>query len=170
MTILVIAVVTTYTVFFVGIKNKNEDISIIVNEIDSSIEKEAKLKSVKKLIEDTENERKKLDTYFVTDNSVVDFIESIEALAKEVEIDTEVVSVDISENDKISEALLLSLEVEGLWSNLFYFVSLIEELPFKIGISKVDIKAVYEDANKTKSSGSWKGVINFNVLKSKKNI
>lgn len=170
MTIIVITAIVAYVVFFIGIKNKNENISLIVNKIDSFIEKETKLKSVKKIIEDTESTRRELDTYFVTDNGIVDFIENIEALAEEVEINAEVLSVDINDNNKISETLLLSLEVEGLWSSLFYFISLIEELPFKIDVSKVDIEAVYTNTNKSKTSGSWKGTLNFSVLKLKENI
>lgn len=176
-TILVVVIAVVYTMFFTSIKTKNENISLVINDIDISIERETKLKSVKSLIEDIKDDREKLDTYFVDDDEVIDFIENIETLAENMGVGVEVLSVDISddenntpEQNRISELLLLSLRVEGLWSDLFHFISIVEGLPFKIDVSKVNIDAVYQDGEKIVSSGNWKGLLNLSVLKLKEDV
>jgi hypothetical protein len=177
MAILVVVIAVVYIVFFISIKNKNESVSLVINEVDIAIEKEVKLKSVKSLIEDIEDEREKLDIYFVDDEEVIDFIENIEDLAGDTGVGVEVMSVDISDDrnntpqqNSISELLLLSLKVEGSWDDLFQFILLVEGLPFKIDISKVNIEAIYSSGEKKESSGNWKGLLSLGVLKLKEDV
>ena len=167
----------TYIVFFIGIKNKNESISLVANEIDIALEKEVKLKSIKNLIKDTENDRAKLNAYFVVDDKVIDFIEDIENLAKDTNVDLKVMSIDINDDgnntpqqNNISELLQLNLKVAGLWDNLFHFISLVDELPFRVDISKVNLQVVYDSNNKDKNPTDWEGMFVVSVLKLKENV
>ncbi len=176
-TILVVITTATYIVFFIGIKNKNESISLVANEIDIALEKEVKLKSIKNLIKDTENDRAKLNAYFVVDDKVIDFIEDIENLAKDTNVDLKVMSIDINDDgnntpqqNNISELLQLNLKVAGLWDNLFHFISLVDELPFRVDISKVNLQVVYDSNNKDKNPTDWEGMFVVSVLKLKENV
>lgn len=168
--ILTTASIVFYILFFNTIKNKNKEISLILNVTDTAIQREIKLKSVDEIIKDTEYERKKLDTYFVADDSIVDFIEDIEELGRYVGIDIEIASVnidnDLKTEDAISEILNLNIETKGKWEDIFYFLSLIEKMPFKIDIEKADLYIVYEDDKKNVST-IWKGFFNINVIKLK---
>ena len=172
--ILATASVVSYIIFFNLVKGKNEDVSLITNEIDIAIQKEIKLKSVKDLIKDTENDRKKLDTYFVADDKIVNFIEDVEKIGSDIGVDVEVVSVSISDSksqvpahSKISEQLNLDFKVEGMWSDVFQFLAIMEKLPFKIDISKTSLEVVYSDTARKISSGKWKGFFSITVIKTK---
>lgn len=169
-TILAIASIVFYVLFFNALKNKNEEISLILNVTDTAIQRELKLRSVGEIIKDTEDEREKLDTYFVADDHVVDFIESIEELGRYVGVDIETVSVNINDNlktkDSISEILNLSIETRGDWEDVFYFLALMEKMPFRIDIANADLYAVYRNDGKD-TSVSWKGFFNINVFKLK---
>jgi Tfp pilus assembly protein PilO len=171
MTILVIVAVVAYVMFFVSIKNKNENVSLITNEIDIAVEKEVKLKSVKNLVNDIEEDRLKLDTYFIKDDEVVDFIESVEGMAEDADISAEVTAVDIgdyknnvNQASDMVERLLLSLKVYGKWNDVFHFISLIEKMPFVVNLSNINIGAVYSNNKKT---SYWQGTFKMSALKLK---
>lgn len=174
MIVVSIVSMVAYISFFNHIKGKNEAISIIANEIDIAIQKEIKLKSIKNLIADTENDRKQLETYFVTDDKIVDFIEEVENIGKYAGADVEIMSVSIGddksqteEQNTATELLHLGFKVNGKWSDVFQFFALLEKLPFKIDIAKANLEAIYKDANNGISSSDWKGFFNITAVKSK---
>ncbi|MBL7045136.1 MAG: hypothetical protein ISR98_00855 [Parcubacteria group bacterium] len=168
MTILTIAVIISYSFFFYNIKEKNKMISLMTNETDAAIQREVKLRSVKDLIKDTQENRLKLDTYFVVDDKIVNFIEEIEELSRDVGVDTEVVSVNVDEGkaNNISELLKLDLNIEGKWEDVFQFITLIEKMSFKISVSQASLQVIYDNESKI-SSGIWKGFLSINVVKLK---
>ena len=174
-TVLLVVSIVMYVIFFINIKEKNKNISSIVSEIDLVVKKEVRLKSVKNLIKETEGDHIKLNTYFITDDKVVDFIENIENMAKDVGVDIEVVSVyvndikdDSIQKNNISELLRLSIEMSGKWSNIYHFVSLVEKLPFKIDILNINLENMYNGDNENPEN--WKGVLNLSAVKLKKKV
>lgn len=167
--ILAIASVVFYVLFFNNVKGKNETISTIINDIDIAIQKETRLKSAKDIIKDTETGRGKLDTYFIDNEEIIDFIEEIEKIGRDIGVEIEIISVSISDSkiqrDNISEVLNLDLKAEGKWSSVFHFLALIEKMPFKINISKINLQVVYNDGDKKNSSGIWKGFFSISAIK-----
>lgn len=167
--ILTIAAIAFYVLFFGNIKEKNENISLIKNEVNIAVQKEINLRSVKDLIKETKEDRLKLDTYFIADDKVVDFIENLEQLSKYAGVDIEVVSVDVSQDVKknMSESLDLDFKVSGKWRDIFHLLTLIENMPLKIKILKTNLKVVYSDGVNKKSSGVWEGFFSISTIKLK---
>jgi Tfp pilus assembly protein PilO len=166
---LAFASVVFYILFFNNIKEKNNTISAIANDIDIAIQKETKLKSVKDIIKDTKQGREKIDTYFIKDDEIINFIEEIEKIGRDIGVDVEIISVSISDSklqqDNISELLNLSLEAQGQWGRVFHFLAFIENLPFKINILTMNLTAIYKGGGKKESSGIWKGFFSINAIK-----
>lgn len=167
--ILAIASIVFYVLFFNNIKEKNNMISTIINDVDTAVQKEVKLKSVKDIIKDTTDGREKIDTYFINDDEIIGFIGEVEKIGRDIGVDVEIISVSISDSklqqDNISELLDLDLKAEGQWSRIFHFLALIEKMPFKINISTINLEAIYESDNKKDSSGIWKGFFSINAIK-----
>lgn len=173
--VLVIAVSIAYAMLFLNIKEKNNNISALSNEIDIVLQKEIKLRSVKHLINDTEQDRVKLDSHFVTDDEVVNFIEKIENLGTDSGTKVEVISVYVDDVNKevtnqaaINELLYLDFKTEGSFAQMFHFLSMLEKLPFKIDIPQVNFEKTLDGTGKVnKSLGSWKGLFSITVVKLK---
>ncbi|MBT3282845.1 hypothetical protein HON59_01515 [bacterium] len=167
--ILAIVSVTFYVLFFNNIKEKNNTISAIVNDVDIAVQKETKLKSVKNIIKDTADGREKIDTYFIKDDEIINFIGEVEKIGRDIGVEVEIISVSIGDSklqqDNVSELLNLDLEAEGSWSRVFRFLTLVEKMPFKVNISTINLEAIYEGESKKYSSGIWKGFFSINAIK-----
>ena len=169
--IISIASMVSYVVFFKKVEKKNEAVFFVTKEADAAVQKEIKLRSVKELIKDTEMDRSKLDTYFVSDDKIVDFIEDVENLGLLTDSYVEVISVNVSSDrgskDSLSELLNIDFEVKGGWREIFHFVTLLEKMPFKIDVSRVNLEVVYDNTTKKDITGVWKGFFSIAVIKSK---
>ncbi|MDP6387963.1 MAG: type 4a pilus biogenesis protein PilO [Candidatus Pacebacteria bacterium] len=173
--VLVIVVSVAYIMLFLNIKEKNNNISVLQNEVDSTLQREIKLRSVKNLINDTQKEREKLNLYFIADDKIVNFIEDIEEVGAYSGVSVKVTSVSIDEStsgnlnkDKISELLNLDFNIEGRFDELFYFLSMIEKLPFKIDIHRVNFEKVSNNIRaQNRSTEPWKGFLSIKAVKLK---
>ncbi|MFQ5661916.1 MAG: type 4a pilus biogenesis protein PilO [Candidatus Paceibacteria bacterium] len=173
--VLVIVAFIAYVIFFLNIKEKNNSISLLTNEVDSVLQKEIKLRSVKQIIKDTKDDRVKLDSYFVADDEIINFIEMIETLGVNSGAEVEVINVSVdTENEKvvnknkISELLNINFKTEGSFVEMFHFLSMLEKLPFKIEISQVNFNKVSNEIiGADKSLEPWKGYFNITAVKLK---
>ncbi|OHA32005.1 MAG: hypothetical protein A2928_00225 [Candidatus Taylorbacteria bacterium RIFCSPLOWO2_01_FULL_45_15b] len=117
---------------------------------------------LKRTFEATEIEREKIETYFVSDGTVVPFIESIEALRTISGISTKIstLAVETPESGDV-EYLHVVIDVDGSWDGVYRFVSLVEKLPHAIRIEKVAF-------DKTLGENSvWRSNISLRVAKNK---
>ena len=169
--VLVIAVFVLYIMLFLNLKEKNNNISVLTNEVDTVLQKEIKLRSVKYLIKDTEDERADLDSHFVIDDEVINFIEIIENLGMDSGAKIEVTNVSVSSTNKeaadqinISELLYLDFKIEGRFAQMFHFLSILEKLPFKIDILRVNFGRIPNEDGKIKS---WNGFFSITAVKLK---
>ncbi len=98
----------------------------------------------------------------------VDFITSIETNARSQGVDINVASVNVvprsdDENDD-KQIMHLQLVTKGPWANTMRFVNYLEHLPYKVGITKMNlVKAPAEDGG----SAHWRGNFEVTVLKFK---
>jgi hypothetical protein len=152
------------------VNNNNIEISNLADELNQQLIKEKQLDSFKKIAEDTTAERGKLDSYFISPNGIVSFIKEIENLAFVAGVSIGINSVEVEEylikkrSSNTLELLDLELNFTGSWNNSFYFISLLEEMPYKIFIYKLDVDAQKDDQENTTG---WKGLIGMKVLKIK---
>jgi len=106
-----------------------------------------------------------LNSHFIKDDQVVDFIEFVERLGDSSGATTTIVSLKvlpISEEYKTVEKLMLEIEVGGRRENVSRFISLIENLPYGANIENV---AIREDSD---AAGYWEGYFVVNIAKTKK--
>lgn len=170
-----------YGALFFLIKNKNQDTSTLLNNAERDLKKDEFLRVAKFSLDQNRAEVEKLDTFFVAKDGVPNFIEYIEGLGKEsgvaLSIGNVSVEPDTKNKDDFKEILRLKVEMLGSWQELFTFLSIIENLPYRVQIDNVSfaVDASEEalffggEASTTNSSLSggnqWKGFIEFTLLK-----
>jgi len=162
-----------YVAFFLYIRAKNKNISTLTNEVELIVQKEIRLRSIERLINDTKEERAALDTYFVGADAVVAFIETIEALGRETETAIEIASVSVDNigesEEEIAELLRLSLKTEGTWQNFFHLLLLVEALPLNIVVTQTNINTVslQQSEDEEIAEKRWEGTLSVVVVKRK---
>lgn len=163
---LAVVSVTSYTLLFLEIKEKTREASLIVSELDLEAQRDVRLRSIQNIIKDTEQQREQLNVYFVKDDAVVAFIETIESLGDKSGAEVEVTSVNIEERNSegsSSQFLRLTFSATGAWDEVFYLFSLVELLPYKMEVKRASFES---RKSGTIKSNVWNGSFSIAVAKS----
>lgn len=160
--ILLVIATTVYGVAFFIIRSENIEISQLRSDINTVLGKEQQLKSSKNIVYDTEEARAELDSYFISQDGVVDFLEKIESFGDRANVFVEIKSVEIEPigKSKVLDYLNVVVSVDGEWEDVFYLLNLIESQPLSISTNRMDLE---ED----KRGEEWTLSLDFNVLKIK---
>ncbi|MCW9054825.1 MAG: hypothetical protein OQJ98_02485 [Candidatus Pacebacteria bacterium] len=151
-----------YGFLFFEIKNKNNQASILQNQLDIEIRKDQRLRSIKQLLSELHVEVDTVDRYFVGADEVVDFLEELELLGNIADASVEVNSVSVSEGGEAIpyEHLRVEFHTQDRWVDLIHIVSLLETMPYGVRIERSQIERV-------PNSTLWQAHIIFTVLKLK---
>jgi len=146
-----------YTGLFIYIKNTNEEIAELSNAIDQQIQVEERLRSIENIMTDTVLGRATLDGYFVGQDDIVQFIETVEALSELTGEDVTIVSVDVDEGDSVSayQFLRLRLTTKGVWEETVHFLALLEALPNYVIVDRGNLKLRLGDEGAEEWEGSF---------------
>ncbi len=147
-----IALLGAYGYLFFAAESKNKETAALYGASNERNSSKEKIQGLLRALEDTEKEREKLSEYFAAKTSAVAFIEQIEKLGKNAGVDLSVSSV--SDGAKGGGAIELAFSATGSFSDMYRLIALIESIPYKVMLKKVDIQRMND-------SGAWKG--NFTV-------
>lgn len=162
-----------YYHLFSKIREKNEHIALIENNIMAESVKANMLALAKTQVTETAAKREALDGFFIKTDSVVPFLNYIQTLAAHTNVKLKISNVSIEPiNDNNSfEILRLNLEASGEWQNLYRFGAQIELMPYKVLLVKADLEKGVEVLNSNKNTSleepPWKGSFALGVLKLK---
>ena len=152
--------IAVYYILTNQIKEKNREAATILNEIDSVLLVDQQLRDAQNFIRDTEDDRAKLNSYFVSNEGIVDFLEVIEGLEQYAEVEVSIKT--IGENDtgefESVEQLELNLTAEGSWGAVYHFFALLESLPHSIDMSRVQFNSIGENVNGEDTTDKWRGI------------
>ncbi len=152
--ILVLVAISAYTAVVWKIRKNISEAADLSLSIATESQKEAGIESTRNVLRSTAAEREKIDSYFVSSDNIVDFLEKIELLGKKSGVTLSFDSVDIPSDEK--SILRVRVGTKGSWESTFYFLSLVENLPFKIEIEKSSIIKTVEVVSNVKTS-YWRG-------------
>ncbi|MFA6586000.1 MAG: hypothetical protein WCS86_02455 [Candidatus Paceibacterota bacterium] len=133
--------------FLYGIINDKKESTLLAQEtwqIESS--KRNDVRSLINSVKTTAGERALLDTYFIRSSNVVPFLDTIERLAKEVNVGAEVTSVDIA---KDNSSLLVGMKATGGFQMIYKFINLLENSQYILEFISVDIQNSSTTVGKT---------------------
>jgi len=162
-------VLSSMLFFYSMIKKTNQDIFDLETELLSWKKRQTESSLINDNLEDTAQERYKINTYFVKGDKVgvANFIESLENMGKVSGVVVDVSGLFLKDSDeKNSEgvnevgSMGLNLKITGKWENAVHFLKLLETAPYVITFEKV-----YFEKNSAKDSSDWDGSFNINVMK-----
>lgn len=176
-----VLIVGAYVYTFVLILDKNRQVSEFSASVQNLTEQKNNLISLKDRAKNTEKERSQIDSYFVSQNGVVAFLNRIQSLAEENGLDMAVSSVAIGDSPispDIFEIIKLSFTCIGEWSDAYRFMSLIDVMPLRIFVDNAGVEVLADIdtldnaslSSKKKATSSrplWKASFDLRVMKLK---
>ena len=163
------AFVAGYYILDNQIKGKNREAAVILSEIDSALLVDRQLRGVQNLIRDTEGDREKLNSYFVSNEGIVDFLEVIEGLEQYTGAEVSIKTVGVNDPGEFEniEQLELNLTAEGSWEAVYHFFVLIESLPYRIDLNRVQFNSVGKSVSEEGTVDKWRGIFVLSAAKIK---
>ncbi|TAK57034.1 hypothetical protein EPO17_03070 [Patescibacteria group bacterium] len=181
LSVLVFLVVLGGFIFLVGdITARGEHITSRLKMIDEITRKDQEYQLFEKIIKSTEADRAKISSYVVKKDGLVDFIKLIEGMANSSGVEVSIKTVEESEVSGQASStpkvmLTLPLTTTGTWENTAMFLALLESMPYKTTLTKVDLRKMdlTEGADPkrknrfSKANPGWQADFQFGVLKFK---
>ena len=141
-----------YFVFLVRIPEAKS----LSNDILAGNKMEKRTTDILQMTKDTEEDRIKLSSYFVSKDAVVSFIEELESLSRQANVVLSIDSPLEGKDTPMSKQIYLRFNVraEGRFQDVMHFVRLTEALPYKIFVDHVALS----------SAGKiWIGTVSFRL-------
>ena len=169
------------TLFFGGIffsmfffmKGKISETVSKEDEIKTEIEKGESLSFMQKSVEENQVNEDKVTGYFIPSNGTASFIKVLENIVASSSLKSQVNSINYEPSSDLSainaEFLDVKISVAGTWSNLNFFLKLLENYPLKINIRSASLKQFTTYTVGGKQIPQWSGDIDFTVVKFKDN-
>jgi hypothetical protein len=153
-----------YVYIFDQVVTAGREVKTIEQKIDAEHEKARRRDAVRTTLENTEAERRELESRLLEDSTLVSFFETLEALAEEAGVLLEIGQISESVeldfiappatgeeantkpvSDPASESLEwlgLDIKATGSWSQVYQFLSFVELLPYETRESNIHLRAI----------------------------
>ncbi len=138
--LLLLIVIAGYVYMYTRISKKTTSIESIATEIENEKKSQQNILGLKRSITLTEEKNKLLNSYFVTEETVVDFIKSIESLAKDSGVSVQISSLQPGEQTG-KQGLYVSLIVNGGFNEVNRFLVFLENMPYQIVTNRVQLSS-----------------------------
>lgn len=106
-------------------------------ELENEIIQRNEIKLLNSSIGTIKENRDLLKTHFAESSDIVPFLNVIESLAPKARVKAETTSVDIAKDSSI---LMVKINTSGSFENIYKFLILLENSPYALEISEVDMK------------------------------
>jgi len=142
-----LVLIFAYGFAFWYVKTKIEDSTYALSSAQIAYEQKDKIQAALNSMEELQPEIEKIDSYFVGADNVVDFINLLEQKAGEqdVSIETKDVSIEKEVDAVYGEVLGVQSTVSGSWNDVMQYINLVENLPYNIWISSVNVSLEGDD-------------------------
>ncbi len=161
---------------FENIRTRSIHISALKGELESETVKQEYLSDVQRMVNGSNEDISTINNTFVLKDGDVDFIENIEALARDNGLTITIDSLNIEDDKTLAKDGLVFLTVKartkGNWKGTYTFLSKIENLPYKIKIDQYEAVGTVSDEavdpkKKTKPEANWQSLLQLRVVKYK---
>ena len=146
---------------YTKIKNNTIESDKMFSEWKIEDNKREGIKLLDRSMKNMEDDIKLLDTHFAKSSDVVPFLDTIESLATKTGSSAEVLSVNIPIDSDILE---VGIRVDGSFSSLYKFITLLENSPYEIKFDAIDLVQTSIDSSGVKKSYGWSTNLNIKLL------
>lgn len=173
--LLVLVMMGVIIFVFLSIKNKNEHISDLRNDLAFQVTKQQNMISMDQLVEKARPEISLIDNSIIAKDGDVAFIEDLEEIAKSSGLSIDIESLSFEENPVASSSSMTTLKVKantkGSWLGTYKFLAQVEALPFRVKINNFAFINSSDETvfNKKKIANplGWQSKFEISVLKYK---
>ncbi len=156
------------------IKSKTTHIHELVSKVELNSNNGLLIQTIKSSQNATTSEISELENISLSKDKLVNFIEMLEQMAKEIGLKVQIVSVSAEENsdkDKTdAQKVNIKIETTGSWKPTIQFVHLIENLPYRTIINSSDLSvdkngtaSVIVGTSTEVSKSSWKSNLSITL-------
>lgn len=171
--VMMVASASFFFALFFFMKNKISETVVKTAEIKTQIKKEESFSFMQKSIEENQANENSITNFIIPANSIADFIKTLDSMVASSSLKSQVGSISYESESDLSaanaELLDVQISVEGPWSNIYFFLQLLETYPLKIDIKSVSLKQFTDYTVAGKQVPEWSGDIEFTVVKFKDN-
>lgn len=173
--VLILAIFVSYYFVYREVRFRDETYQTLLRDLSFQDAKQEYLISTQRTMEGLLLDINHINDSVVSKEGDVEFIETLETIAKEsgltIEIDSLVLSNDPTLVPDSVDILKVKAKTKGSWANSYLFLSRLESLPFKLKIDSFGLSNTLAEvvlANKKVVKNSiWQSVFEISVLKYK---
>lgn len=156
-----------YAYLAFAVMKLSDSITTVETDIVSMVEQKSALADTKRLLGETEGARKKLSSFFVGRDGIVEFLEFLESTAALANVGSTIHRVSIEEGDGRAlpgqEFLRLTFDVQGGFQEVHHFLTLFETIPYEVHPREVHLGVV----KRGRDLPRWRADIDTLILKLK---
>jgi predicted nuclease with TOPRIM domain len=141
---------------FSSINDMRETLVSGKQELQKEDERAQTLLDVKRQLKRLALEREELREFFFKEEDIVKLLEQLENLAKHADIEMIVTAAAPAESQG-KTVFRAGMKIDGSWQDAMYFVSLLESLPLRLEVTRVNLSG-------GESSGRWTGEVSLDLL------
>lgn len=157
----ILFLVFCYSSYFLYNETKRNDLLAIDTDIKWQAEAryQEEIISLNQGIKMIEQEKKEIEEHFVSPSDLVPFLDTLEELALKVGITAETTSVDLSSD---GSSLLVGLKTEGNFGSVYKFLTLLENSPYELEFSSVNLSK--KTIQNIGGNSSWQAEFGIKLL------
>lgn len=169
--ILLLILVFSYYFFVINILNNGKEIYTMSQNIKNQEAKQTQLSSLQQNLSKSKIGMANLQNFVLVSGGEVGFIKTIEDLAVSSNVKAEIKTAQIEQilgkESAVVENFKVGLDAIGKWSDVIYFLTLIENLPYKTQIVSVSLDKFSDNVAGNVKVPQWLLSIEFSVVKFK---
>lgn len=160
---------------FADIRRKNEHISSLEHDIYLQNKSQENIISMKKEVQNAEQDFSRINNSIVPKDGDVKFIESLEKMARENNLKIVIDSLVLADNQMTSSSKITTLKItaniKGSWSGIYTFLAQMEALDTRIRVDRLTLSSSGEETSPDQKTATrektWLGTFEIRVLKFK---
>ena len=145
------------------IKNNIEISKASQTDLQKEIAKREEIKSFNDSFKSIEADKTLFETHFAQSSDIVPFLNTIEKMASSVGTKAEVSSIEVAEDNT---GLLLEMKDSGSFSQVYKFITLLENSPYELEFTSVEMYTVSGDDTDKKGTkkGGWEAIFKIKLI------
>jgi hypothetical protein len=155
--------ITAFIFLYSTVNNYDKDSQLKETEWQDETLRRDEIKQLNHSVIVVQQDKTELETHFAQSSDIVPFLDTIEKLSTIVNSKAEVTSVDIATDHT---GLVVNLKASGTFGNLYKFLTLLENSPYELDFSGVDMRmeGTLDTTGKKVPIPKWDIILNIKLL------
>lgn len=141
-TLALIGALVAYGITFSSVSKLQEESFLLAQEIEAAVNKEERISRAERTLALINSQESTIYEYLVSQETIVDFLETLEGIEKDTSVEIDILSVAASAE---KESFDINLTVEGTFRNVMQTLGAIEKLPVFLRIETGTIETIIRE-------------------------